>query len=561
MQMRDLRQALRIFRREPAFAATAVVTLALGIGANTALFAIVEAVLLRPLPFERADDLVVLRHRDVQTGLTKPDVAMGDFLDLRARQRSLESLAGFGGFQSTFLGSGEAVRVQGAAVTPDALRTLRLQPAHGRLLEDDDAREGAAPVAMVSHEFWRTQLGSDPQAVTRSIQLGPTRTMVVGVLPAGFRFPGMPTTDLVVPQPLPGAVPAQRKSGWIYGIGRLRAGQTIEQAAAEMATLSRQFETEFPEQNTGTRYEALSLRESLVGDTQAPAAAAARRRRLRPADGLRQRRQPDARAGAWPSTRVGGAAGAWREPRAAWQRTCSWKRSASPLPAARWPSSSRGMPRRSWRHWCRTPRWCPASKRSASTCACCSSRSARSVIATLIFGGVACLGLMRRDSGALRERQAHADASREIRRVGPGRHAGSARRRPAGGRRADAAEFLQPPGRQSRLHAGRRVDAAAVAAGRPVRRRRCPACVLQPRVRGDRGAAGRGHGRRGDGHAADGQQLDRAAAARRSTACRRTAAAGSRLADGVARVFPRAADSRCAPGVCSSRATPPARPS
>ena len=90
------------------------------------------------------------------------------------------------------------------------------------------------------------------------------------MLPAGFRFPGMPATDLIVPQPLPAAVPAQRRSGWAYAIGRLRSGQTLEQADAEMATLSRQFETEFPEQNKGSRYEALSLRDSLVGDTRRP---------------------------------------------------------------------------------------------------------------------------------------------------------------------------------------------------------------------------------------------------------------------------------------------------
>ena len=159
MRTHDLRQALRIFRREPAFAMAAVLTLALGIGANTALFAVVEAVLLRPLPFEDADQLVVLRHRDVATGLTKPDIAIGDFVDLRARQRSLESLAGFGGFQSTFFGEGEPLRVDGAVATPDALHALRLRPSLGRLLQDDDAREGAAPVVLVSQEFWRTQLG------------------------------------------------------------------------------------------------------------------------------------------------------------------------------------------------------------------------------------------------------------------------------------------------------------------------------------------------------------------------------------------------------------------
>ena len=92
-------------RREPAFALAAVVTLALGIGANTSLFALVDAALLRPLPFDHArDDLVGIRHRDLNTGLTKPDIAIGDFVDLRQRQRSLESLAAFGGYQSTLYG-------------------------------------------------------------------------------------------------------------------------------------------------------------------------------------------------------------------------------------------------------------------------------------------------------------------------------------------------------------------------------------------------------------------------------------------------------------------------
>jgi len=228
-----VRQASRLFRRAPTFAAVVVLTLTLGIGANTALFAIIEAVVLRPLPFEQADQLVALRHRDVQTGLAKPDIAIGDFVDLRARQRSLESLAGFSGFQSTFFGEGDPLRIEGAVATPDALHALRLKPALGRLLQDDDAREGAEAVAIVSYELWRTQLGSDPRALTRSIQLGTTRRMIVGVLPPGFRFPAMPKTDVIVPQALPAAAPAQRKAGWIYGIGRLRPGETMARAEAE----------------------------------------------------------------------------------------------------------------------------------------------------------------------------------------------------------------------------------------------------------------------------------------------------------------------------------------
>ena len=270
MLTHDVRQALRLFRREPAFAAAAVVTLALGIGANTALFAVVEAVLLRPLPFEQADQLVVLRHRDVRTGFTKPDIAIGDFVDLRSRQRSLESLAGFSGFQSTFYSEREPLRIEGAVATPDALEALRVQPALGRLLNEEDTREGAAAVVVVSQDFWRTQLGSDPQALTRSIQLGATRRMVVGVLPSDFRFPAMPKTDVVVAQALPAAAPAQRRSGWIYGIGRLRHGQTLAGAEAELAAISGQLEDEFPQQNQGSRYEALGLRNALVGDMRRP---------------------------------------------------------------------------------------------------------------------------------------------------------------------------------------------------------------------------------------------------------------------------------------------------
>src|SRR3954470_17708891 len=156
----DVRQALRIFRREPVFALAAVLTLTLGIGANTALFAIVEAALLRPLPFDRADDLVVLRHRDLNTGLTKPDIALGDFVDLRQRQRSLESLAAYGFYQSTLYGQGEPRFVEGAVVTPDALDALGVRPPLGRSLRKDDGKQGAAAVALVSDELWRTVLGS-----------------------------------------------------------------------------------------------------------------------------------------------------------------------------------------------------------------------------------------------------------------------------------------------------------------------------------------------------------------------------------------------------------------
>jgi putative ABC transport system permease protein len=266
----ELRQALSLFRKEPGFAAAAVLTLVVGIGANVALFALVEAVLLRPLPYDRPGDLVILRHRDLRTGLTKPDVALGDFVDLRARQQSLESLGGYGGYQATYLGGAEPRRLEGAVATPDVLHALRVRPVLGRLLADSDAAPGATPAAMVSHEFWRTQLGSDERVLSRSLHLGPSRVAIVGVLPAGFRMPGMPATEIVVAQGLPPSAPAVRRSGWIYALGRLAPSRTVEGAAAEFTAISQQFEREHPTQNTGARYEVLSMRDALVGDTRRP---------------------------------------------------------------------------------------------------------------------------------------------------------------------------------------------------------------------------------------------------------------------------------------------------
>ena len=119
MILRELRRAARIFHREPAFAATAVVTLMLGIGVNTALFAVVEAVLLRPLPVPAADEVISLRHHDLPTGVSKQFIAMGDLLDMRERQRTLEALAAYGGMQSTFFDAAEPTRVEGLAVSPE----------------------------------------------------------------------------------------------------------------------------------------------------------------------------------------------------------------------------------------------------------------------------------------------------------------------------------------------------------------------------------------------------------------------------------------------------------
>lgn len=270
MFKQDLRRAFRIFRLERGFAAAAVLTLALGSGANTALFAVVEAVLLRPLPLPAADQLVILRHRDTNTGITKEYIATGDLIDLKARMQTLQILTEYGNVQTTLFDGSEPARIVGLAATPALLDALQVQPALGRLITADDVRSGAPPVAMISYDLWQTRFGSDPNIIGRGLQFMQTRRQVIGVLPQGFHFPPNAPTDIATPMVFPAVPPANRKNGWVTAIGKLKPGQSVESARAELDALSREFAEKFPEQNRGTQYYAQSLRDALVGDTKRP---------------------------------------------------------------------------------------------------------------------------------------------------------------------------------------------------------------------------------------------------------------------------------------------------
>ena len=270
MLIQDIRRALRVFRREPGFAAAAVTTLALGIGANTALFAVVEAVMLRPLPVAGADQIVIVRHRDTNTGLTKDHLAIGDVLDFRARMQTVEAFAPYQGYQGTLYGEGEPMRIEGLAATPELVTALRIQTSMGRMVAGDDARQDAPPVVMISHDLWQSRFGADPNIIGRGIVLGNTRRQIVGVIERGFHFPPNSPTHVIVPFALPAMPPAQRTAGWIFGLGRMKPGVSIDAVRAELAALSAEFETAYPDQNRGTQYLGESLRDALIGDTKRP---------------------------------------------------------------------------------------------------------------------------------------------------------------------------------------------------------------------------------------------------------------------------------------------------
>jgi hypothetical protein len=221
-------------------------TLALGIGANTALFAVVEAVLLRPLPLSGADQLVILKHRDATTGITKEFLGVGDFIDIRERQQTMRPVAVYGGFQGTLFEGAEPTRVTGLGASPELFEVLRVQPAMGRLVTAEDARQGAPPVMMISYGLWETRFGSDPNIVRARRQLNATRRSVIGVLPARLSLSAERRDRRRVAVPASGHAAAQRKGGFTQAIGRIKAGQSLASVVTDLDALSTEFAQKFP---------------------------------------------------------------------------------------------------------------------------------------------------------------------------------------------------------------------------------------------------------------------------------------------------------------------------
>ncbi len=264
-------QAIRTLARERSFTLPALVTLALGIGANVAVFSVVEAVLLRPLPYPSPDQVVLLRHRDLRTGLTKSHVAATDVADLAQRQRTLEAVVPYNTGRTTLYGLGEPIDAQAISAGATLFDVTGVVPHLGRGLSADDCRQGAAPVVVLGYEFWRTHFNADPSVVGRSVQMGSAARQVVGIAPPSFRLPPMSRVDVIAPLVLPPPAAGPRTiGGWIFSAARLRQGTALDTADAELRGLSSQLGHEFPATNRGTEYFAVSMRDSLVGDSRQP---------------------------------------------------------------------------------------------------------------------------------------------------------------------------------------------------------------------------------------------------------------------------------------------------
>jgi putative ABC transport system permease protein len=254
--------------KNPGFTFIAAVTLALGIGANTAIFGVVNAVLLRPLPYPEADRLIWLTERQEQ--IPTRWISYPNFLDWRARSQSFEVMATIRAWQITLTGDGEARSVASRMVTADYFRVMGVRPLLGRDFSTEEDRFGAPSVTVISYVFWQSQFGGDPEIVGSTITLNNQPFKVVGVMPQGFQHQGPPALWVLTEQY---AVP---NSGWfrrddrVVGnvIARLKPGVTIEQARADMKSVEEQLISEYPMQNAGNTIRLVTLQESIVGDAR-----------------------------------------------------------------------------------------------------------------------------------------------------------------------------------------------------------------------------------------------------------------------------------------------------
>ena len=260
----DIRLAIRGLARRPAFTLTALLTLALGIGANSAVFSLVNALLLRPLPLGARGERVVTLHSTHASQFTSwqnSRLSFADMEDVRASARTLEDVAGYASRNFTVVEAGEAERIRGGSVTPNLFRLLGLQPMIGRHFNDDEAKPpGFEPVVLISHRLWQRRFGGDPGVLGKSAYLNGRPLTVIGVMPPGIRFPER--DDIWVPWHW-GGVPQRAQRG-VMSIGMLKPGVTLNQAQAELDALALRLAETHPETNRGWGIRALSFRELVV---------------------------------------------------------------------------------------------------------------------------------------------------------------------------------------------------------------------------------------------------------------------------------------------------------
>ena len=256
--IKDIRYGVRSLLKRPAFTAIAVVTIALGIGVNTAIFSVINAVLLRPLPYDDPERLVSFRSNQ-----SPPDLA-----DVESQSKTFSRLGGMVMQPLAYTGGNEPIQFQIGQVTGGFFETLGVRPARGRFINNEDDRNGAPFVVVLSHDLWVKQFNRDEQILGKAIPLSANMYTIIGVMPQGFVTP-RDNTEAWTPVHVSNPVAANHRGvHFLRTYGRLAPGVTIEQARAEMAVVDQNLAAQYPDENKNRRTVLFALHERIVGETR-----------------------------------------------------------------------------------------------------------------------------------------------------------------------------------------------------------------------------------------------------------------------------------------------------
>ncbi|HXU36319.1 MAG TPA: ABC transporter permease [Blastocatellia bacterium] len=266
----DLRYGVRVLLKNKSFTAIAVLALALGIGANSAIFSVVNSVLFKPLPYSDPQRLTMIWENHQERGGPEREWASpADLKDWREHPQSFEHVAGLLGWGPTLTGRDEPEDLQGAAISYDTFEMLGITPALGRSFSEEDDRPGAERVVVLSHQLWRRRFGSDPAIVGKGLTLGGQSYTVAGVMPRGFVLPILTNTEIFTTT---GPILAGSKCGRgcviLRVVAKLKSGVTLEAARAEMNAFAAQIAQQYPDTNSGVGALLVPLHEQVVGDVR-----------------------------------------------------------------------------------------------------------------------------------------------------------------------------------------------------------------------------------------------------------------------------------------------------
>ncbi len=265
----DLKYAFRMLLKTPGFTIIAAITLALGIGANTAIFSVVDAVLLRPLPFKNPEQLVSLWGYGVQEPEAKYVFSFPDFLEYKSRGQSFSAMATYTRAGAVLFGA-ETQELEGLAITPEIFDVLGTQPMIGRAYTMDEGKVGAAPVVILTQGIWKRAFNSNPAIVGQQINLSGKSHTVLGVMPSGWKFPVQDERiDYVTPlEPLVASSLPRRGAQFLTVVARMKPGVQFNQANAEVKTIGGQLSQEYPDSNGTRSARLIPMHEDIVGDVR-----------------------------------------------------------------------------------------------------------------------------------------------------------------------------------------------------------------------------------------------------------------------------------------------------